>query len=156
MKHHSSDFGFFICSTDFHQLSLLSKYFLWYFRFLIFWIFFPFNCGFIHFNIKSKTMWSKYRPPGCIWPVTVFSEWPAEAFTKNLQIWNLLKSMCGYIWIKCIFTRVIVMLFLCTILFYSFTLRSNQKVYDFRYSAFQLIWKTWQLLTRYRAWPRKF
>jgi len=36
-----------------------------------------------------KPVWYNYRPAGCMWP--------AEAFRKNLQIWNLLKSVKGYI-----------------------------------------------------------
>jgi len=61
-----------------------------------------------------------YGPPQCF-------QWPSEAFRKNLQIWYLLKSVWGHIWIKCIFTNAIP--FLCTILLYKFILWSNQKVY---------------------------
>jgi len=39
-----------------------------------------------------KTVWSNYRPAGRMWPPQRF-HWPAEAFRKNLQIWNLLKSV---------------------------------------------------------------
>ena len=51
---------------------------------------------FIHWEYVPATMvrfpitvWPNYRPAGRMWP--------AKAFRKNLQIWNLLKSVWGYI-----------------------------------------------------------
>jgi len=58
---------------------------------------------------------------------------PAEAFKQNLQIWNLLKSVWGCIYLTELFALYKVHLyknneiisFLCTILFYLFILRSD-------------------------------
>ena len=112
---------FFICCLCF------SKYFS-YFLSSIFWMyFFPFNCRFSHFDITiyNNVVWLQARGPHGGLPQCF--QWPLKAFRKNLQIWYLLISAWGHIWIKCIFTKAIP--FLCTILFYTFILWSNQKVY---------------------------
>jgi len=78
---------------------------------------------------SPKSVWSNCPTTGtraaCSLPQRF--QWPAEAFKKSPQIWNLLKSVWGYIclteflpWTRCICTRT--MPFLYAILFYLFTL----------------------------------
>jgi len=86
-------------------------------------LFFLSTAGLAILILLSETVWSNYRPAGHMWSATAFYIKP---FRKIVQIWNLLKSMWGCIWIKCNFTRAIP--FLCTIFFYKFMLWSNHKV----------------------------
>ena len=70
-------------------------------------------------------------------------QWPVEAIRKNLQIWNLLKSVCGYICLtellaldKVICTKTMNIILLCTIivLFIYFTITLEGTA---------LCWSTW-------------
>jgi len=51
------------------------------------------NNGFLKSNRKLITFKPFAKPP----PERF--QWPTGAFRKNLKIWNLLKSVQGYIWL---------------------------------------------------------
>jgi len=81
----------------------------------------------------SISLRSNYRPAGRMWPACgppQCFQWLAEAFRKNLKIWNLFKNVWGYI----CFTESLALdkvhlhknnAFLSKTLFYLLVLRSN-------------------------------